>query len=277
MFYRGRKGITKLAAAFFVGLFVLFFTSASIFAASIAISYTASKALPMGTLVAIDNQNDGAVVPADNAANSNLLGVVVDQGTASVSSASEGIQVDVSSRGTAYVLVSNLNGVVAKGTPVTSSPLEGIGMASNTDGKIVGIAQSDLNDQSLEAQYKTVKNKQGEDRRVLIALVPVALDVTFYQQSKSSESVPKFLRDFSRSISDKEVSPVRIWGSVVIIAAGLIIALVILYGAVRSSIGAIGRNPLAKSTIQGSLIRVILLAATVLIISVSAVYLILKG
>jgi hypothetical protein len=181
---------------------VLIGTGGTVLAATISVSYNTQKAIPTGTLVAIDGQNNGAVVPADDTTNNNILGVVVDKGTASVSSGPAAQQVEVSSKGVAYALVSNINGAIGKGTPVTSSPLEGIGMAATQDGRIIGIAQSDLNEQSLDAQYQTIKNKKGEDRRVLIGLVPVALDVTFYQQASSqASSVPKFLRDVSLAIS----------------------------------------------------------------------------
>jgi hypothetical protein len=270
------RGINKIRWAFVLALFVTVSVGSTVLAATISVSYNSTKTLPTGTIVAIDSQNNGAVVPANDGSSKDIVGVVSNQSAASVASSSTGQQVEVSSRGISYVLVSNINGAVAKGTPITSSPLEGIGMLAIQEGKIVGTAQADLNDQSLEAQYKTVKTKKGEDRRVLIGLVPVSLDVSYYQESNKS-SVPKFLRDITASISGRQVSPIRIWGSVVVALVALIIASVLLYGAIRSSIGAIGRNPLATKAIQGSFLGVVGLAVTVLVISTGLVYLILKG
>jgi len=51
----------------------------------------------------------------------------------------------------------------------------------------------------------------------------------------------------------------------------------LVYGSVRSSIVAIGRNPLAKKTIQSSMLKVIGIAIIVLITSLGTVYMVLKG
>ena len=246
-------------------------------AATIAVSYTAPQPLPTGTIVTIDGKNNGTVIPSDNNANSNIIGVVVDKSAQTTDTGVSSVQIQVASKGVAYVLASNITGAVRKGSPITSSPLEGIGMAANADGRIAGIAQADLNEQSLDVQYKTIKDKKGTDNRVLVGLVPVALDVSYYQIEGSSNSVPKFLRDISRAISDKPVSALRIWASVAVMLVGIIIALVLVYGSVRSSIVAIGRNPLAKKTIQNSMLKVIGIAVVVLLASSGTVYMILKG
>ncbi len=281
MFQRVKKDISGILLwAILPAFYILVFFAQPALAATISVSYSTDQKLPAGTMVAIDTQSDGVVIAANNEGNNNIVGVVVDRSTAFVASgAGNGNQqVEVSSKGTAYVLVSNINGAVSRGAPVTASPLEGIGMLATQEGKIVGIAQADLSDQSVEAQFKTVTDKQGVKRRVLIGLVPVFLDVTFYQPDQSqSRFIPKALRDIGQTISGKPVSATRLWGSLIVVLAGLIVAIVLVYGAVRSSIWAIGRNPLAKKTIQGSLLRVIALAVAVLMMSVGAVYLILKG
>jgi len=274
------KGISIIAWAgrlLAVVVSLLSLAPATVIAATISVSYTATQSLPTGTIVTIDGQKNGSVVPSDNDANSNIIGVVVDRSMQKTGVGVSTIQIQVASKGEGYVLVSNINGAVKKGSPITSSPLAGIGMSANVDGRVAGIAQADLSEQSLDAQYKVVKDKKGNDNRVLVGLVPIALDVSYYQIESTSNSVPKFLRDISRAISDKPVSTIRIWASVAVMLVGILIAMVLVYGSVRSSIVAIGRNPLAKRTIQSSMLKVIGIAIIVLITSLGTVYMILKG
>jgi hypothetical protein len=55
-----------------------------------------------------------------------------------------------------------------------------------------------------------------------------------------------------------------------------IIAGSILYAGVRTSMIAIGRNPLAKGSVTRNLIQVVVTSVIILIIGIVAVYLILK-
>jgi hypothetical protein len=49
------------------------------------------------------------------------------------------------SKGLAEVLVSNINGSIKKGDPITSSSIPGIGMKATISGVIIGYALEDLN------------------------------------------------------------------------------------------------------------------------------------
>lgn len=275
IFKRATEGTAAQTAVFFMlALFLLGGTAA---AATFSIGYTSTTKFPNGTLVSSDIENNGSVVPSNSNSASSIVGVVVDDSAAVVS---DGMvdKVDVSSDGTASILVSDINGKPVNGSKVSASPLDGIGMITTVAGKIVGTLQGDLTADSPGAQYKTVTDKAGKEKKVLIGLVPIGINVTYYQPpDTASRLVPEFLRELTNTIGGKEVSPARIWGSLTVVMAGLAIVTVLVYGAVRSSIGAIGRNPLARSAIQWSLSKVIILAAVILAATGTIVYLILRG
>lgn len=266
-----------MVGALLVGLYCLVFGGTTL-AATFSIGYTSATKMPNGTLVASDPQNNNtAVVPANSITNNNLVGVVVSDSAAVVSDGSTD-KVDVTSDGNAYILVSDINGKPVNGSKISASPLDGIGMVTTEASKIVGTLQGDLTSNSPGAQTKSVKDKNGAEKRVLVGLVPIAINVTYYQPpDTASRLVPEFLRELSNTVGGKEVSPARIWGSLAVVVGGLAIVTVLVYGAVRSSIGAIGRNPLARSAIQWSLTKVIILSAVILIGTGTIVYLILRG
>ncbi len=269
--YRSNRGLIGAILLFVV----LLVPAVMVGASSISVGYTTSQSLPTGSIVAPDGQSSGAVVAANATTQPNILGVVVPMGTLSVTQ--DNTQVQVTNEGTANVLVSDINGPIQKGDKITASPLDGIGMKATDAGKVLGTTQGELSSSTPNVETKTVTNKKGETKQVQVGMVPITLNVGFYQPVPTKTMVPKLIRDISNNISGKEVSAARVWGSLGVLAVSLLIVVVLLYGAVRSSIGAIGRNPLAKSAIQHSMSKVIGLAMFILAVSTGAVYLILKG
>lgn len=243
-------------------------------AASLSVGYTTSQKLPIGAIVVPDNQNVDGVVAA-NSDNTNLLGVVVTGGTVTVSQ--DNSQVQVSSDGSANVLVTNVNGEVKKGDHIAASPLDGIGMKATESGRVIGVIQADLTASSPGVSTKTITDLEGQEKQVLVASLPVAINIGFYQPVQQKTLLPKFLRDLGAAVSGKEVSAPRLYGSLAVMTVSLIIVAVLLYGAVRSSIGAIGRNPLAQSAIQNSLGKVLGISVLILAISGAAILAILRG
>jgi len=243
-------------------------------AASLSVGYTTSQMLPNGALVAPDEQKAGSVVAA-NSTNSNIVGVVVPSSTLSVSQ--DNSQVQVSGEGQAVALVSDVNGDVKKGDHIAPSPLDGIGMKATESGKVLGIVQSDLTNSSAEARQQTITDIHGVEKKILVASVPVAINIGFYQPVQQKTLLPKFLRDIGASVSGKEVSAPRLYGSLAVMTISLAIVMILLYGAVRSSIRAIGRNPLAQSAIQNSLGKVLAISVLILAVSGAAILAILRG
>jgi hypothetical protein len=150
-------------------------------------------------------------------------------------------------------------------------------MKATESGRVVGVIQADLSTSSANAEKKFVKDVHGDQKKILVATVPVAINIGFYQPVQQKTLLPKFLRDLGAAVSGKEVSAPRLYGSLGVMTISLIIVVVLLYGAVRSSIGAIGRNPLAQSAIQNSLGKVLGISVLILAISGAAILAILRG
>jgi hypothetical protein len=81
---------------------------------------------------------------------------------------------------------------------------------------------------------------------------------------------------FGQNVTNKSVSTIKSYLSLLILLASFIIAGVILYAGIRSSITAVGRNPLSKRSVMRSLAQVIITSFTVVIVGVFAVYLLLR-
>ena len=77
-------------------------------------------------------------------------------------------------------------------------------------------------------------------------------------------------------VTDKPVGALRIYASLAVLVLAIIIAGILLFSGVRTSMTAIGRNPLAKKSIMRNLLQLILIAMIILTIGVIAVYLLLK-
>ena len=77
-------------------------------------------------------------------------------------------------------------------------------------------------------------------------------------------------------MAEKEVDPIRIYLSLAITLIGTIAAIVVIYAGVRNSVISIGRNPMSKKSIFRALLEIILTSFLILIISLFAVYLLLK-
>ena len=258
-------------------------------AASLSVSYNSSgQSLPAGTIVTDGIGKDGVVVPAASGlSQGNIVGVVVPQsdvvvsqgiGMSGADNAQDGSQVQVSTSGLANVLVSDINGPIVQGSKIAASPLAGIGMLATESGKVVGAVRADLTDKSPNAKHITVTDNDGKQRTVLVALLPVMLDVGFYQPPPNQNSLlPNFLKSLANAVGGRDVPAGRLVASFVIMIVALVMVVILLSSGVRSSIGAIGRNPLAKRAIQGSLVAVLLLAGLVLVVSSSVSYLILRG
>ncbi len=176
--------------------------------------------------------------------------------------------------GITQVNVTTLNGAIKYGDYITSSSVAGKGQRASESGYVLGIA---LGEFSGEGAPK-VDSPQGQ---VASGKIPVALKVEYAELTN-----PRFagrLFGFLGTALLENVSDPRQLGTVVrFIAAGLVILLSFTFGfltfsrSIAKSIEALGRNPLAKSTIQLSMIINIGLLVVTGIIGIVASILIIR-
>jgi hypothetical protein len=176
-------------------------------------------------------------------------------------------------------LVSDQNGKSEPNDYVTVSSLDGIGMKADTSQPVVvGKALASFDGRNKISSQVTVKDSAGKDVKVSIGLIPVEVNISRNPLMEVQSVVPgfSFLHAGAQAVTNKDVSPTRLYISVFMLLVIAAISGGILYSGVRSSVMAIGRNPLAKQSIMHGMSQVILIAVIVFIIGVIGVYLILK-
>ena len=164
--------------------------------------------------------------------------------------------------GIAYVNVSNAaGGTIKKGDYITSSEKPGVGQKSTISGYVLGVALGDLTGASGK--------------------IPVAVRIE-YAELTNTRSVLRLLDYFNLAAFQSVQNPERAsqfvkYGSAgLIVVASLILSFLIFARSIGKSIEAIGRNPLAKSAIQLSLIINAALTIITILIGVGAAFLILQ-
>lgn len=201
-----------------------------------------------------------------------MFGILSDKPLLVFRSESEGKPVIRS--GIAQVNVTTLNGPIKYGDYITSSYVPGKGQKSTESGYVIGVALESFTGEGGE-------QIDGPSGKVAAGKVPVALKIEYAELTN-----PRFagrLFGFLGTALLENVSDPRQLGSVIrFIAAGLVILLSFTFGfltfsrSIAKSIEALGRNPLAKSTIQLSMIINIALLVITGIVGIVASILIIR-
>jgi hypothetical protein len=254
-------------------------SSPVVHAQSVAQSYAADTPLQAGMIVRL-GEDKSKVAPVNQATADKAYGVIVRPNDAPLSLSEGDAQqlVYVATTGNYKVLMSDQNGSIKQGEYVVISAIEGIGMKVDTASNyVVGKALENFDANSKSLTQTTVKDTAGHERTVKIGYVRMDVNIGKNPLHKGAVSnVPDFLQKAADAIAGKPVSAVRVYLSVIILIIAGAIVISILYAGIRTSIIALGRNPLARKSIFRNLFRVILLGLTILLIGIFAVYLILK-
>lgn len=240
--------------------------------ASISQGFNTDEELAPGTIVS-QKQGDETVQSASLDDSSSLIGVASSQSLLELSSGVKQAQVVTS--GTTKALVSDINGEIHAGDKITISPLEGIGMKAVSSSYVIGTAIADFSE-AQDVSSRQITDKNGKKHTTKIGSLPVQVNIAYYENIDVNKSIlPEFILNLARSVAGREVSVIRILIALVVLVVGIISIGVLLYSSVRSSIISIGRNPLAASAVNKSLMEVSFLGLGILLIMLSAVYLIL--
>lgn len=242
-------------------------------------SYSANSGVQQGMIVMLDNKDSGKVDPltADNIQSMQGVVVAANDSTVTLSNGSTN-QVYVATTGTYNVLVSNQNGEIKKGDFITISSLAGIGMRANGDQLLVlGKALQSFDGTTNVSGTARVATTTGGTTNVSLGLISVDIGISHNPlMPGATASVPGFLGKTAQNIVNKPVSTSRLYISLVVLLLTVVIVGTFMYGGVRSGVTAIGRNPLAKSSITKGLLQVTLVGLIIFVMGLFAVYLILK-
>ena len=243
--------------------------------------YQSDQPLQKGQLVRLKPGDETKVEAVTQTGEASMLGVVVSAADApvSLSNNADAQQVYIATAGKYEALVSTQNGTIEIGDYIAVSSLAGVGMKAGTGQKaVLGKALGAFDGKSRAESTATLTDSAGQKRQVALGHIAVDLGVGHnpIAEVKTAGGVPKSLSRAAQVVTDRPVSALRIYASLGILIVAVIIAGSILYAGVRSGITAIGRNPLAKSSILRNLVTVTLMSLIVFVVGLTAIYLVLR-
>jgi hypothetical protein len=219
----------------------------------------------------------GSTDRVDSATTSNanyIFGVTVNSENSQLSiSSSQNNQVSVATDGIEQVLVSDINGDISAGEPITASPIQGVGMKATSNVKIIGVARDNFpNASASKHSYKDQKNQQ---QYVMVGQAPVLINVAYYYKQPDKTIIPSVLQSLANALAGKKVSPIPILISLGIFIVTMIIVVSMIYSMIHSSIISVGRNPLSQAAVYRNVIQLSGLVIIILGVAVGSIYMIL--
>lgn len=237
-------------------------------AETIVQSFNVKDTLTPGWVVALDKTSKDFVIRAPADEPDRIYGVVIDPSSAPLTVQKANQQVFVATSGNYPVIVSTESGPIKAGDYLSLSSTDGVAAKAGSDDLLV--------------LGKALENFGGGTNTILYSGDRTAVGFAKVQVSPGrnpllrDSGVPSSIRGISESIAGKPVSAMRVYGAIAIFLVAGLIAAVMLWGGIRNSLVAIGRNPLSRHSIMKGLLQVMLAAAAVLIIGLLGVYLLLK-
>jgi hypothetical protein len=232
-------------------------------------SFKASSNIPPGWLVSLTSNSTNTVELTPANQSNDIFGVTIESSQAPITLQRQSDQqIYVANSGTYPVLVSTQNGPIYAGDYLSISSTSGIAAkAVSNQSVIVGQASQKFNGSS-----GVLSSSNG----VKVGKISAVIDVEANPLLKNNIAVPSVIRKAGTSIAGRDISPTRIYLSLLIFVAAAALAFGVLIAGIRSSVISIGRNPLSKRPILRALSEVIISALLVLAMGVVAVYLLLK-
>lgn len=201
-----------------------------------------------------------------------MFGVIVEQPLLVYRSETKGKPVVRS--GVTTVNVTTLNGPLKYGDYITSSQIPGKGQKASESGYVIGVALASFDGNGAP-------QVDGPRGKVSLGKIPVAIRVEYAELT--NPRIAGRLFGFIGTTLFENISDPKQFGNVVrYLAAGLILLLSFTFAfltfsrSIAKSVEALGRNPLAKSTIQLSMIINIILLVVTGIIGIVASILIIR-
>lgn len=216
--------------------------------------------------------NEKGLVRANIGFDNKMFGVIQDKPILVYRTQTQGKPILRS--GIAQVNVTTLNGPIKYGDYITSSIIAGKGQKSSESGYTLGIALAAFTGENTT-------EVDGPKGKVASGKIPVAIRIE-YTELTNPRFAGRLFGFIGTSVLENVSDPKQIGNVVRFVAAGLVILLSFTFGfltfsrSIAKSIEALGRNPLAKSTIQLSMIINIALLVVTGVVGIVASILIIK-
>lgn len=240
--------------------------------------YKSDVKLASGTLVSSKANDNTYVEPSGVANRKRILGVVVGTNTSTIAFGGGENSAQIVNGGIVPVLVSDLNGQIKVGDPISVSPIGGTAMLADTKGKIIGTADQNFKDIDIVEKTKVEVTDINGKKSVNVSLLNVQINIQDWSPTGGvrSNAFLDSTRDFVSNIAGKPVSDVQAFSTLIIAILALLISGIMLYSSVSSSVISIGRNPLSKGIVRRNLLYMLGIITMVIIGASGSIYLILE-
>lgn len=174
--------------------------------------------------------------------------------------------------GIAEVNVTTFGGTFKPGDYITSSQVAGKGQKANQSGYVLGIAIG---------SFRKEKSITVEGKQVELGKITVAVRIE-YAELTNTRSVVRLLDYFNIAAFQTAQNPerasqfIKYFSASLIVLASLIFSFLLFARSITKSIEAIGRNPLAKSAIQLSILINAGLTIGTIVVGIAAAFIILQ-
>lgn len=237
-------------------------------------AFISGTKLPTGSIVSLQKGTTDRVDAATTQNADYLLGVVIDDSNSQISiTSNQDNQVYVATSGNQHVLVSDINGDISIGDPITASPIKGVGMKATSNIRIVGVAQDSFPNKT--ARKQSYKDESGNNQSTQIGQMPVSINIAYYYQQPEKTLIPQAVQNIANAMAGRKVDTLPILLSIAIFIMAMIIVVSIIYSMIRSSIISVGRNPMSQSAVYRNVIHLSSLVILILGVSVGSIYMIL--
>jgi hypothetical protein len=240
--------------------------------------YGGSSQLQPGMIVRLSSTNPKDVAALNYQDASKMLGVAVSANEAAITISQPNIsqEIYVANSGVYNVLVSDQNGPINVGDYISISSLDGIGMkADSSDPVVLGQAMKNFNGSSNVLSNANLKGSNST-QTVAIGLIPVNINIINNPLANHTQGIPAPINKIVHFVTNKSVSAIRVYLSLMIVLIGATITIATIYSGVKNGIVSLGRNPLAKSMIVKGMLRVIAIGILIFSLSLGGAYLLLR-
>lgn len=182
--------------------------------------------------------------------------------------------------GSTGVNVTTINGPIKTGDFITTSKMAGKGEKGTVSGYVVGVALQDFGDNDGTAATYEPGDEQPS-RQVKVGKINVAIKIE-YAELTSARNANRLLDSLNAAFFRNTQNPEQFVNIIRYILAGLAVLISFLVGfftlarSIPRSIEALGRNPLARTTIQFGIILNIVFTVGIAIVGIVAAIILLK-
>ncbi len=182
--------------------------------------------------------------------------------------------------GNTTINVTNINGPIKNGDFITTSPIPGKGQKATQSGYIIGVAVEDFDPEVKTDQV--LKKETVNGKEVLFGSIEVAVRIE-YAEIDRARSANRLLQladaAFFSTVKDPEqfIRVIRYTGSVLVLIATAGFAYLVFAKSIGNGIQAIGRNPLARRSIQVAIVLNIIFSSVVILLGIVAAFVLLRA